>query len=139
MKPFNYFETLTPKQKKKLQDKKGSLLYYEWFGRLYDNLDLETIGAMLLGAVYYDMHAGSKPIPSKLMKVIKKDKTAAVLFEAMLDRVYSGSREWINRHHSSKNDDNDDEKYSVRDGKINETEDKNDASEDDDYYADVPF
>ena len=139
MKPFNYFETLTPKQKKKLQDKKGSLLYYEWFGRLYDNLDLETIGAMLLGAVYYDMHAGSKPIPSKLMKVIKKDKTATVLFDAMLDRVYSGSREWINRHHSSKNDDDTYEKYSVGGGKTTKTADKNDSSEDDDYYADVPF
>ena len=52
----------------------------------------------------------------------------------MLDRVYSGSREWINRHHSSKNDDDTYEKYSVGGGKTTKTADKNDSSEDDDYY-----
>ena len=130
MKAFNYLETLTPKQKLKLKDKKGALLYYEWFSRLYENLDLETVGAMLLGIVYYDMHAGSKPIPKKLMNVIKKDKLATVLFDALLERTYAGSREWINRHNPSKRD--------------KEAKEEGESLSEDDSYAteyddDLPF
>ena len=136
MKPFNYFETLTEKQIKKLNDKKGALLYYEWFGRLYENLDLETIGAMLLGVIFYDMHAGSKPIPAKLMKVIKKDKTATVLFDALLERTYAGSREWINRHHSSKQDEKTSEKSEKR---LIENTDKKDSFENSEGHDDLPF
>lgn len=101
MKLPNYFETLTDKQQAKWKDKKGALLYYEWFNRLYNNLSLEICGAMLLAIIYYDMHAGTKPLPSKLAKVIKKDKTASVLFDALVDRTIAGSREWINRHHTA--------------------------------------
>ena len=136
MKPFNYFETLTEKQKKKLADKKGALLYYEWFQRLYDNLDLETIGAMLLGVIYYDMHAGSKTIPTKLTKVIKKDKTANVLFDALLERTYAGSMEWINRHHSSKQDEKTSEKTEISHTKNSEKVDDVENSEECD---DLPF
>lgn len=83
---------------------------------------------MLLGAVYYDMHAGSKPIPAKLMKVIKKDKTAAVLFDALLERTYAGSKEWINRHHSQRYDDiYDEEEISINDANDEMSERKTEA------------
>ena len=97
MKFFNYYETLTADQKEKHKDKKGALLYYEWFSRLYDNVSLDVAGAMLLAVIHYDMYGGSKKLPSKLVKVIKSDKTASILFETLLDRTYAGSKEWINR------------------------------------------
>ncbi len=97
MKIFNYYETLTEDQKLKHGDKKGALLYYEWFSRLYENVSLEVAGAMLLATIFYDMHGGSKKLPPKLMKVIKSDKTAEILFETLLERTHAGSREWINR------------------------------------------
>ncbi len=117
MKLFNYLETLTPAQKNKLKDKKGTLLYYEWFERLYNNFDLETIGAMLLGAVFYDIHGGSKSIPGKLMKVINKNKMAILLFKVLLDRTYAGTKEWINRHNSNHNTNNRDKDETLNNSK----------------------
>ena len=97
MKIFNYYETLTDDQKEKHKDKKGALLYYEWYSRLYDNVSLEVAGAMLLAVIHYDMYGGAKKLPSKLVKVIKSDKTASILFDTLLERTYAGSKEWINR------------------------------------------
>ena len=97
MKIFNYYDTLTDDQKEKHKDKKGALLYYEWFSRLYDNVSLDVVGAMLLAVIHYDMYGGSKKLPPKLIKVIKSDKTASILFETLLERTYAGSKEWINR------------------------------------------
>lgn len=84
MKLYNYLEALTPQQQRKWQEKKGALCYYEWFDRLYDSVDLECAGAIMLAVLHYDRTGGAKPIPAKLMKVIKRDKTACVLLETFL-------------------------------------------------------
>ena len=77
---------------------KGSIFYYEWFDRLNGSVNLESAGADLLAVLYYDRTGCSKPIPQKLMKVIRKDKAACILLETFLERTAAASREWINRH-----------------------------------------
>ena len=62
MKLYNYIEALTPQQQRKWQEKKGALCYYEWFDRLYDSVDLECAGAIMLAILHYDRTGGAKPI-----------------------------------------------------------------------------
>lgn len=116
MKLYNYLEALTPQQQRKWQEKNGALFYYEWFDHLYDSVDLECAGAIMLAVLHYDRTGGAKPIPAKLMKVIKRDKAALVLFETFTERTAAASREWINRHKLKNTvDGNQDEKSSAKD------------------------
>ena len=69
----------------------------------------------MLSVLHYDRTGGAKPIPAKLMKVIKRDKTACVLLETFLERTAAASREWINRHKLKNTvDGNQDEKSSAK-------------------------
>lgn len=98
MKNHNYLEKLTAQQVQKWKEKKGAIFYYEWYDHLINSVDLECAGAVLLAVLYYDRTGGSKPIPAKLMKVIRKNKAACVLLDTFLERTAAASREWINRH-----------------------------------------
>lgn len=98
MKYENYYETLTPMQKKKWSEKKGPILYREWYDMISKNLDLETAGALVLAILFYDNCAGTKPIPQKYMKILKKDATAMVLLDTYIPATAAASRQWINRH-----------------------------------------
>lgn len=128
MKLYNYLEALTPQQQRKWQEKKGALCYYEWFDRLYDSVDLECAGAIMLAILHYDRTGGAKPIPAKLMKVIKRDKAALVLLETFTERTAAASREWINRH-------------KLKNTAYGNQEEKSSAKDDDDTppFDEVPF
>ena len=116
MKLYNYRETLKPQQLLKWQEKKGALFYYEWFDSLTNSVDLDVAGAIMLAVLHYDRTGGAKPIPAKLMKIIRRDKAALVLFETFTERTAAASREWINRHKLKNTaDGNQDEKSSAKD------------------------
>jgi len=84
MKYENYYETLTEMQKLKWAEKKGPIIYKDWYEMISKNLDLETSGALLLSILFYDCTGGSKAIPSKYMKVLKKNPSAMVLLDTYI-------------------------------------------------------
>ena len=94
----NYYEKLTPMQKAKWEEKKGPLIYRDWYDLLSKNLDIETSGAILLAVLHYDITGGTKPIPTKYMKIIKKNPTAMVLLDTFIPATAAATRQWINRH-----------------------------------------
>ena len=98
MKYENYYETLTEMQKLKWQEKKGPILYKDWYEMISKNLDLETAGALLLSILFYDCTGGTKAIPSKYMKVLKKNPSAMVLLDTYIPATAAATRQWINRH-----------------------------------------
>lgn len=98
MKYENYYETLTEMQKLKWQEKKGPIIYKDWYEMISKNLDLETAGALVLAILFYDNCAGTKPIPQKYMKILKKDATAMVLLDTYIPATAAATRQWINRH-----------------------------------------
>lgn len=102
MKYENYYETLTESQKIKWEDKKGPIIYKDWYEMISKNLDIETAGALLLAILFYDCTGGTKSIPSKYMKLLKKDPTAMVLLDTYIPATAAASRQWINRHKLSK-------------------------------------
>ena len=104
MKYENYYETLTPMQKLKWEEKKGPIIYKDWFEMISKNLDLETSGALLLAILFYDCTGGAKDIPKKYMSVLKKNPTAMVLLDTYIPATAAATRQWINRHRLSKKD-----------------------------------
>ena len=98
MKYENYYETLTEMQKLKWQEKKGPIIYKDWYEMISKNLDLETAGALLLSILFYDCTGGTKAIPSKYMKVLKKNPSAMVLLDTYIPATAAATRQWINRH-----------------------------------------
>ena len=98
MKYENYYETLTEMQKLKWQEKKGPIIYKDWYEMISKNLDLETSGALLLSILFYDCTGGTKAIPSKYMKVLKKNPSAMVLLDTYIPATAAATRQWINRH-----------------------------------------
>ena len=98
MKYENYYETLTKMQKLKREEKKGPIIYKDWYEMISKNLDLETGGALLLSILFYDCTGGSKAIPSKYMKVLKKNPSAMVLLDTYIPATAAATRQWINRH-----------------------------------------
>ena len=82
MKYENYYETLTEMQKLKWKEKKGPIIYKDWYEMISKNLDLETAGAL----------------PSKYMKVLKKNPSAMVLLDTYIPATAAATRQWINRH-----------------------------------------
>lgn len=98
MKYENYYETLTEMQKLKWKEKKGPIIYKDWYEMISKNLDLETAGALLLSILFYDCTGGTKAIPSKYMKVLKKNPSAMVLLDTYIPATAAATRQWINRH-----------------------------------------
>ena len=98
MKYENYYETLTKMQKLKREEKKGPIIYKDWYEMISKNLDLETAGALLLSILFYDCTGGTKAIPSKYMKVLKKNPSAMVLLDTYIPATAAATRQWINRH-----------------------------------------
>lgn len=98
MKYENYYETLTEMQKLKWQEKKGPIIYKDWYEMISKNLDLETAGALLLSILFYDCTGGTKAIPAKYMKVLKKNPSAMVLLDTYIPTTAAATRQWINRH-----------------------------------------
>lgn len=98
MKYENYYETLTEMQKLKWKEKKGPIIYKDWYEMISKNLDLETSGALLLAILFYDCTGGAKAIPTKYMKVLKKNPSAMVLLDTYIPATAAATRQWINRH-----------------------------------------
>lgn len=98
MKYENYYETLTEMQKLKWAEKKGPIIYKDWYEMISKNLDLETAGALLLSILFYDCTGGTKAIPAKYMKVLKKNPSAMVLLDTYIPATAAATRQWINRH-----------------------------------------
>ncbi len=98
MKYENYYETLTKMQKLKWEEKKGPIIYKDWYEMISKNLDLEMSGALLLAILFYDCTGGAKAIPSKYMKVLKKNPSAMVLLDTYIPATAAATRQWINRH-----------------------------------------
>lgn len=69
------------------------------------NLDLETSGALLLAILFYDCTGGTKAIPAKYMKVLKKNPSAMVLLDTYIPATAAATRQWINRHKLQKSKD----------------------------------
>lgn len=107
MKDLNYLATLTPEQLEKKKDKKGAMFYYEWYDILDEHFETEVVGAILMAVLHYDKCGGSKPIPSKFKKIIRKDKAAEVILKTFFERTAAASREWINRHKLEKKKESD--------------------------------
>ncbi|MBR6602681.1 MAG: hypothetical protein IKK94_01560, partial [Clostridia bacterium] len=59
----NYYDKLTPKQKKKFREKKGMLCYYEYYETLVDDCTPEEIGYIFLGLLHYDRFGSSVELP----------------------------------------------------------------------------
>ena len=109
MKYENYYETLTESQKIKWEDKKGPIIYKDWYEMISKNLDVETAGALLMSILFYDCTGGTKAIPPKYMKLLKKNPTAMVLLDTYIPATAAATRQWINRHKLSKNKATDEE------------------------------
>ena len=97
----NYLETLSPMQEKKWLEKKGALLYYDFFNVLFEEFSLEEAGAVLLGLIFYDKTGGALPLPKSLEEVIESNLAAKILFRTYVEKVEAASKEWINRHRLS--------------------------------------
>ena len=104
----NYYDKLTPKQKKKFREKKGMLCYYEWFETLVDDCTPEEIGYIFLGLLHYDRFGGSVELPDFIAEKLNSDRALRMTFTILMDKTAAASKEWMQKSKISTESSDDD-------------------------------
>lgn len=94
---YNYYEELTEKQREKLKDRKGMLLYYDYIEECEERLTREEVGVMTLAILHYSRHHGTKEIPEELANEIDKNPLMCYMFETWQKREATACKNWLNK------------------------------------------
>lgn len=94
---YNYYDELTEKQKEKLAERKGMLLYYDYIEECEQRLSREEVGVMTLAILHYSRYHGAKEIPQELADEINKNPLMCYMFETWQKREAVACKNWINK------------------------------------------
>lgn len=93
---YNYYEELTEKQKSKLAEKKGAVIYYDYYDECR-RLKPEQIGILTLALLHYARTHGTEELPEELANEINKDPLLCYMFETWQKREATASVKWTNQ------------------------------------------
>ena len=93
---YNYYEELTDKQKEKLAEKKGAVIYYDYYDECR-RLKPEQIGILTLALLHYARTHGTEELPEELANEINKDPLLCYMFETWQKREATASIKWTNQ------------------------------------------
>lgn len=94
---YNYYDKLTDKQKEKLRDRKGMLLYYDYIEECEQRLTREEVGVITLAILHYSRYHGTKDIPQDLADELNKNPLMCYMFETWQKREATACKNWINK------------------------------------------
>ena len=94
---YNYYDELTEKQREKLQDRRGMMLYHDYIEECEQRLSYEEAGVMMLAILHYSRHHGTKEIPQELADEINKNPLMCYMFETWQKREATACKNWINK------------------------------------------
>lgn len=93
---YNYYEELTDKQKEKLAEKKGAVIYYDYYDEC-KRLSTEQVGVLTLALLHYARTHGTEELPEELANEINKDLLLCYMFETWQKREATASIKWTNQ------------------------------------------
>lgn len=93
---YNYYEELTDKQKEKLNEKKGAVIYYDYYDECR-RLSTEQVGVLTLALLHYARTHGTEELPEELANEINKDPLLCYMFETWQKREATATIKWTNQ------------------------------------------
>ena len=100
---INYYDDLTERQKRILEEKNGFIVYYNYsdYFKKYE-LTNEQAGIIMLALMHYARYHGRESLPPDLEKALEENIVMLIIFNILMEREAKATKEWINKRGSSK-------------------------------------
>lgn len=93
----NYYDELSEKQKKKLDEKVSICAYYSYYDEIKKyGISNEDAGILFLALTFYGRTHGTEPIPAELAEHIENNPFVCYIFETWCQRERQATLNWVN-------------------------------------------